>query len=112
MIRDSTRIRITRPIRPVMMKRVRIFTWFGEAPLSGVKVSASAGPAATSSARTATAAASRMRVLFERKAGRNYTETRERSTTYGLGPREGRVALLDEGADALADVICAEKRML
>src|SRR3954468_24733655 len=112
MIRDSTRIRITRPMRPVMMKRVLIFTWFGDAPLSGVRVSASAGPAVTSSARTATAAASRMRVLFERKAGRNYTEPRERRMAYALGPSEGRVALLDEGADAFTDVICAEKLML
>ena len=76
-----------KPMTPVMMKSVLIFSWFGEAPLSGAKVSANAGTAATRSTKAAVAAASRMTFLFERKAGRNYTVTAAKNEASGLNTR-------------------------
>src|SRR3954471_12782410 len=112
MIMASTPIRISRPIVPVMMKRVLILSWFGETPFCGVNVPANAGAAATIRTRAATATASRMTFLFERKAGGNYTVPAALTSRSGLGACEGCLALLDEGCDALAHVICAEELML
>src|SRR5436190_17160927 len=53
-----------------------------------------------------------MPFLFERKAGRNYTVTGAQTLPRALGTREGCLALLNERANALADVVCAKKLML
>src|SRR5215208_2839093 len=95
MISASTRNRITRPMIPVILKSVSMRSAFGDPPLSGENVSASAGTAATS----------RKMNRFERKAGATIRVT-------PLGPREGSVPLLDEREHSFAHVISAEKLML
>src|SRR6476646_9107608 len=105
MMSPSTRKKMTRPRTPVILNRVSMRSAFGEPPFSGENVSASAGAAMASEVRAATAAANRLSVRFERKAGATIRGT-------GLGPREGRLPLLDESRHTLAHVICAHQRML
>src|SRR3954452_10766444 len=77
----------------------------GDPPLSGENVSASAGAATASEVRAAAAAANRLIVRVERKAGGTIRGRR-------LGPCEGRIAFFDESGHAFAHVICAKKLML
>src|SRR5690242_19988196 len=106
MIRASTMAMMTRPTIPVILKSVSILSAFGEPPLSGENVSASAGTAATRSTASTAAATSRNLNRFERKAGATIRGP-SRRPRFGAG--EGRVPLLDERRDALAHVIRAEK---
>src|SRR4051794_17908818 len=103
MISASTITRMIRPSTPVIEYSVLIFSWFGEAPSSGVKVFARAGTAAMSSVNAATPVTAKLfKVLMERKAGATIRVRR-------LRPREGRLALLDECEHAFLHVISAKK---